>query len=940
MIRVARKHRRDRAGARVPGFAMRALFIAAPLVGSLVAARAETPADLEKKLHSFETTARAIADKLPETPVAGTLAPQGGQARQLVNAQIAFRNGSFDDAALALFEIVGKGKSAEYDAALFYLAESLFHKGDKSTARTYFTQLTTEVGASSKYYQQALIRQVELAIEFNDTDLAQKALLEIERGQRGPMATYVRGKFEYAQGRYDDALRTFADIARDNVTGGQALYMTGVVLVAKKELVKATDAFIEVTKRKPANNADRRVSELAHLALGRLFYERDQPSKSVDWYLAVDRRSDLFADALFEAAWVYVKTKQYDKALSALELLAAQDPMAVKTPTVKILEGNLRVRKAQLLRQALLNGLEASGDPSEEYLRAETLFSETRDQYAPSFLELRRILDTNSDGAAYMAQVSGRDNSSGTASTAATAIPEVAVAWLREEPAVAQVVAIENDLADMQYNIADAERNVERLQALLLNPHGANAYPQLAVRRNRAIETAEQLNKLRAALADEMHSAVMTTAETESAKAARMALAAQWSALPNGELTFGERMAKAQGDFDALEQTLSEVETVLDETAAGTAALRVYGKQLINLEEAKTVTALTDDPAAEAKAKAEAEAKAKAEAEAKAKAEAEAKAKAKNKGKTKGKGKGAAVEPVAPPAPPAEPPPPPPPPMDPAVASQLAQISTALAELDPEVLAMRTEFLDVRRKLELGRDAAGVADENALAANALRMQWRQAADAEFRALAAASPRDAARVRKLAALADKAAQTAAFLDETIAQIDKKVDVALVDVRAQLATESTELAAAKAEYAAVESESRAIGAGVMLQGFAAVREKLYDIVVRSDVGNIDVKWSQKEDIDADLKRFGLERSREVKQIRDEFRDILDQVAPPVNAPTPAAPTEGTAPGSGGNEAPAGGTTSAPAANGASPTAAPAANVAAPAAAAGTPAAGGQR
>lgn len=75
--------------------------------------------------------------------------------------------------------------------------------------------------------------------------------------------------------------------------------------------------------------------------------------------------------------------------------------------------------------------------------------------------------------------------------------------------------------------------------------------------------------------------------------------------------------------------------------------------------------------------------------------------------------------------------------------------------------------------------------------------------------------------------------------------------------------------------------------MAAGFRTVKDKLYDVVIRADVGNIDVHWSQKEDIDQDVKRFQLERTREVKQIKDEFRDVLDKVVPPITNPAPPAP-----------------------------------------------------
>ena len=829
---MARFIHRPRASWLAAGF----LASAATSLVSVGSARAEDLGAIEKKLGAAEMQARDVITNLPAPEQASATTKTEAQPKRLVQAQLAFRAGSYSDAALVLFDIAAKGRSPEYDPALYYLGESLFQKGDKVAARAYFTQLVTDVGAASKYYKASLKRLVELAIELGGAEGIDQQVLALDNSAAG---SYVRGKWQYAQGQHDDALRSFADVSKESSYGLQAQYFIGAVNVAKKDLAKASEAFLDAVNRKPKTNVDRRIIELSQLALGRVFYEREQPSKSVDWYLAIDRRSDLFSDALFEASWVYVKSKQFDKALSALELLSAQDPLAQKTPTVRILEGNLRVRKAQLLRQALITGLEANGDPADEYIKAEALFRDTKDQYAPAHAELRRVLDEKIDPALYLAQVTGRDSETFAVSAQ---MPEIAASWVRDEGSVGQLVTVEGDLGDIQANIAEGERTIARLEAMLAVPHGANAYPLLAERRARANELVEQVIQIRTTLADEQAKLVNASSETSAASSARMGLAAQLAGLPNAELAYRDRLAKAQSEFDALDETLIEVESAIGESEASTSALRTYGKQL---KAAAVVAAPVDAVPAPVDAK---------------------------------------------PAP-AGPAPTVPAPVvvdsTVLVVTAQAQIDVALSEMDPEVVAMKAELASVRSEMILGRDIAGTGDEFAVQAAALRKQMRAAQDVEHRALAAASSRDAGKSRKLSALSDQAARVASMLEESIIKIDATVDTALVGVRSQLVTEKQELAAERADFLEVEAESRAVGAMILATGFRNVKAKLYDVVIRADVGNVDVHWSQKEDIDQDVKRFQLERTREVKQIRDEFRDVLDKVAPPITNPTPAAP-----------------------------------------------------
>ena len=95
----------------------------------------------------------------------------------------------------------------------------------------------------------------------------------------------------------------------------------------------------------------------------------------------------------------------------------------------------------------------------------------------------------------------------------------------------------------------------------------------------------------------------------------------------------------------------------------------------------------------------------------------------------------------------------------------------------------------------------------------------------------------------------------------------------------------------------------GGELLTASFEVVKNKLYDILGRADVGVIDVSWARKEESGDEQKRLNLEKQREVKQIKDEFREILEDNEP---APAPAPPPNGD-PGAApaGTPAPAGGT-----------------------------------
>ena len=90
----------------------------------------------------------------------------------------------------------------------------------------------------------------------------------------------------------------------------------------RRRLGAAAKVYRRITKLKTTKKPEKRVIELSHMALGRVHYERDQPSKAIDHYLRVGRRSDLFDEALYEVSWVYVKNKQFNNTRKQTSLRA------------------------------------------------------------------------------------------------------------------------------------------------------------------------------------------------------------------------------------------------------------------------------------------------------------------------------------------------------------------------------------------------------------------------------------------------------------------------------------------------------------------------------------------------------------------------------------------------------------------------------------------
>ncbi len=718
--------------------------------------------------------------------------------RRLIDAQVAFGVGNYDDAAVMLYDYVEQfPNSKAFDEALYYLGEALFQKGDNVASRTYFTKLVTKVGATSKFYQQGLERLIELSLRLKDTSKVTdwlKALQSVPASKRRSSVPYVQGKYAYFSNKFSDAITHFNSVPRQSKFYFQAQYFIGTSNVALKKLGAASKIFRQITKLKTTKKGEKRVIELAHMALGRVHYERDQASKAIDHYLRISRRSDLFDEALYEVAWVYVKNQQFDKALRALELLSLTDPNSSKMPEVRILEGNLRIRKAQKL------AISSKGNSTEEYAKALKVFTGTKDLFKKPHDELVRIIDKNADAKTFFAQITGRVSET---LKEQTTLPPVAASWIREQPDVKRVVTIETDLGQIKDEIATAERTIKRLEQALTKSAGVNVFPKLAGKRNRAIEVLEEIFGLRERLAARLRAIAMKyanpseKASLERLRKERKKLTDAFAMLPNAKLKHSRRVEAARNKFVKVDQRAAEIRVVVDQTEATLVALERY---------------LKDRQAAGAKPK------------------------------------------------------------------DLVKFTEAITKWRSEVNGMKKELRQIRREGEHAKDAAGTGDQVAKRARLLRTKIRLALEDEHRMLMKIVPRmsgkDATKANQISTLVQTANSITLKLDEANKRIERVVEVELREVRASVRVEKARLSAYNREFLEYEAESRTLGGKILSDSFVTVKKKLYDVLIRSDVGVIDVTWSQKEAADESVKRLRLKKQKEMQTLQDEFRTFLDE------------------------------------------------------------------
>ena len=149
-------------------------------------------------------------------------------------------------------------------------------------------------------------------------------------------------------------------------------------------------AFGTILKTPAKTDSQKRITELAHMAMARIYYDRGQFTNALDEYSKIGLKSELINEALYEMAWVSIKGKEYDKAARSLDLLMLNAPDSPLIPEVKLLIGQLHIRE-------------------NAYQPATDTFAKTRDEYAPVHRQLYDALMKTGNAPLYFRDLIGKN---------------------------------------------------------------------------------------------------------------------------------------------------------------------------------------------------------------------------------------------------------------------------------------------------------------------------------------------------------------------------------------------------------------------------------------------------------------------------------------------------------------------------------------------------
>ena len=741
-------------------------------------ARADEVDETLKKLIDLDQKVHVMTMEFREAPPP----PPDIADRKVLDAQVLYSLKNYEEAATILLDVVEKYPgSRAHDDALVLLGESLFQDRDFYSARHYLQEAVAK-NTGSKSEQQALQRLVEISLRTGDFDHVDSYLTRLQNlppNLMEPATPYVRGKYYYYRSRLDDAAGVFAAIPQTNPYFFQSRYFLATIAVKKGDLAGATQGYDALLKMQAPDAASRDVQDLSRLAIARILYERSQFDKAIESYLSIPRQSKYWPEALREQAWTYIKAKDWQRAYRSINLLLLADPDVPDGPDLRILEGNLQLRMSNF------------------YLASDT-FSKVRDEFEPIHRQLNQVIVRSQTDPAYFDTLIGKSLDKFDISAF---VPPAAAKWVKAEPEVARMMVLATDMGDMQRDLAESQKLLDRIQHVMDGRGKVGIFPDLASQRSKSTEITNQLVGTRQKYAGKIRQIIDPILSADEKKELdriaieRDGFERQLTAMPTTEegVVAHERTMKER--FSELDRQASELNVEIQAMEAQLVAIENYYR--VSRSEQK-------------------------------------------------------IRPED-------------------IRQPVRDVRTTIEELRGIHDKLREAIAEARRDATAG---GGIGEFERETTKKLSGALQRELELEKRAMARLTGNDWVQVERMVDLLTRCDAIEKQLNEFDKRVDTQVASRLETVNRYLAAGKEELTRASEKLGSIVEASKSMGGGLAQAMFTKVADKFYDLVVRSDVGIIDVSWGLKDQKTQAVTRLTNQKSLELKALDEDFRKVLEE------------------------------------------------------------------
>jgi tetratricopeptide (TPR) repeat protein len=753
---------------------------------------------------------------------------QEARHRRFLDAEVRYSLGEWAAAAMLLYDLVGNPafqSDERYPDALFYLGDALYQQKSDRGARIYLRELLARPGGPR--YQDALARYLEISArldEFTGIEEYMQQALRQSSGKLEPTLEYAYARWLLRSMDKSDpeqrkrAREAFSSMASapEHPYRAKASYHVGVLDVQEGRYEDALALFQPLADAPVDTEEARKLAELARLSLGRVLYELGRYDEALDQYGRIPRESPSFLDALYEVAWVNAKRGAWELAYNSADMLLD-----------------------------MLSLLEAAGTPVNTTLAADANLLKAHALPKLYCDKDNKVVPTPKVGASALLALNGQ-------STA------------RIRPCYDEATAGYEGVVSTYAPVRD------QLDTLLASHQDPGVYFDNLLARDRALDLKQFLPPLAlryATAQEEMAKAVRTVEELEqgntalkearelAARVLRMLDERGTEAFP--DLQEGYRRADAvDGALTRAEQVVLEVEAELVAgvlTPEEQQALEALRREREGLRDrVATLPASLEDMEARRE-------RMQAQVETLDREAFRLAAELQNMSAM-----GVAMRKW----------------LDDTRAQRRSdpeQERAFLQELQQEEAAARGHLEELQRLRTWLADERQAGGSSVSGEEMLRARYRASLAREHALIAAAESRLGAEPAVLLEQAHLARQSSERLrTETLrakqalrARIQRRGEF----VRQQVLAEQQLLERYAPQATVLSGDARSLGGSIAYQSFQRVRQQLYDLVLKADVGLVDVAFIRKQDQTKRLQSLAEEQGRELKGLDDDFKEVLE-------------------------------------------------------------------
>lgn len=367
--------------------------------------------------------------------------------------------------------------------AEWYLSESLYKMGNLRTAEANYRVIVED--PEHPFRDDAVRRLLEIYVDLDD-DAAFQRVYEDEvlsgRVEASDLITYAVGKAFFRKGDMVQAKSSLGDVSEDSAWFRKARYILGAIMVKEGNLETAAQYFRGIVELSVETLDDRRVLDLALLALGRIHMEMGLYEEASAAYGRISSDSEYLADKLYEEVWTFIKQKEELRQLRTenseglpeeeLAILEAREKELVQqslrgidifllaypehpyTPKLKLLQGHLHIQAVQ-------------------YDSAMRSYENVITEYGPVRERFGELARSDEKPREYFQQILKLgERFQGTRDQ----LPAYAVSLVMEDRDLSKAITVYRDLDHQKQTIAASEQIISELREALANAEGIGGF--------------------------------------------------------------------------------------------------------------------------------------------------------------------------------------------------------------------------------------------------------------------------------------------------------------------------------------------------------------------------------------------------------------------------------------------------------------------------------